>query len=207
MPLTYSGFSEEGPRGQQTLLMQASQGLLMKLCQPAFALFIYTRYFTWARCCIWNSKLKKRNISQSTIKKKQKPKDNILYSTFLWYVSKFLTDYNKALLSIICPLGFTKAVQSSVKIKMKLGPSSLSFHMGPDEKYRNNKILMINFMWGQMNRWAILKTFGLDRSIEEFCFICYKQICQFVMQMFTHENHHLGFLGKPEKKSKVQSYG
>lgn len=66
---------------------------------------------------------------------------------------------------------------------------------------------MINFMWGQTNRWAILKTFGLDRSVEEFCLIRYKQICQFVMQMFTHENNHLGFLGKPEKKSKVQSYG
>lgn len=59
-----------------------------------------------------------------------------------------------------------------------------------------------------MNRWAILKTFGLDSSVEEFCLICYKQINKFVMQMFTHENKHLGFLGKPGKeKSKVQSYG
>lgn len=58
-----------------------------------------------------------------------------------------------------------------------------------------------------MNRWAILKTFGLDSSVEEFCLICYKQICKLAMQMFTHENKHLGFLGKSEKKSKVQSYG
>lgn len=82
MPLTYSGFSVEGPRGQQTLLMQASQGLLLKLCQPAFALFICTRYFTWARCCIWNSKLKKRNTSQSTIYKNKNPRTTFYIALF-----------------------------------------------------------------------------------------------------------------------------
>lgn len=45
-----------------------------------------------------------------------------------------------------------------------------------------------------------MKAFGLDSSVVEFCLVCDKQIYTFVMQMFTHENKHLGFLGKPGKK-------
>lgn len=56
----------------------------------------------------------------------------MLYSTFLWNVSKFLTDYNKAPLSIISAPEFTKAVQSSEsQNKDETGTFQPFFPLGP----------------------------------------------------------------------------
>lgn len=129
----------------------------MKVCQPAFVLFMYTRYFTQARCCIWNSKLRIRNTSQSIIYKNKKPR-----TTF--YIGLFfeMCPNSSQITAKLCFLSYLclclRILFKVLQMEMKNSPRQQTepiIFLSSWALMENTRIRhwMIYSLWSQLNYW------------------------------------------------------